>query len=168
MIEFLKIRDVKSPKRNEKENAGIDFFIPEYSKDLMEYILEKNPDANITSEGIFLGPSEAILIPTGIKSKFSNNLALVAMNKSGICTKTQLIVGASVIDSSYQGEIHIHMINSGLNQIKIEYGTKLVQFIPLVINNEKHITKENITEDEFFTEKTDRGINGFGSTTIYE
>lgn len=34
MIDFIKTRDVKDPIRNVKENAGIDFFIPEKTVNL--------------------------------------------------------------------------------------------------------------------------------------
>ena len=164
MIEFLKIRQVKSPIRNEKENAGIDFFTPEYSEELVEYIREKNPDAEANKFGIFVEPHCGILIPTGIKSKFDPNIALVAMNKSGVCTKTQLIAGACVIDSSYQGEIHIHVINTSKKRLRLDYGMKLMQFVPLVINTEELIVRED--EEAFFTEETSRGSGGFGSTGI--
>ena len=164
MHEFLKVRNVKSPQRDAGENAGIDFFIPEYSNELEEYLIEKNPDIDVTKYGIWVNPQQGILIPTGIKSKFDSNVALVAMNKSGVCTKTQLIAGASVIDSSYQGEIHIHVINTSKNRVKLEYGTKLMQFIPLVINTEELVIRED--EETFYTEETNRGDGGFGSTGL--
>lgn len=164
MLEFLKVRNVKSPQRNAGCDAGIDFFIPEYSQELEDYMLEKNPDAGVNKFGIFVEPHRGVLIPTGIKAKFDSNIALVAMNKSGVCTKTQLIAGAGVIDSSYQGEIHIHVINTSRQRVRLDYGTKLMQFVPLIINTEKLIVRED--EDTFFTEETSRGSGGFGSTGI--
>lgn len=167
MLEFLKIRDVKSPKRNETSDAGIDFFVPEYTFDFHDALLKKNPELEITTNYFVVKPHKSVLIPTGIKSKFDPNIALVAFNKSGVCTKTQLIAGAAVIDYSYMGEIHIHVINTSDEPVKIEYGTKLMQFIPLVINNEKLDVKENITAEEFYIDKTsERGEGGFGSTGI--
>lgn len=106
MIQFIKTRDVKSPIRNEKENAGIDLFIPENTEDFREALKLKNPNLhfNIDTGVITIMPHEGIIIPSGIKSKFANNLALIANNKSGIVIKKRLIFGASVIDASYQGE----------------------------------------------------------------
>lgn len=166
MIEFLKIRNVKDPKRNNGEDAGIDFFVPEYNLIFHDDLLKKNPGLDIDYEGFVVQPHEAVLIPSGIKSKFDNNLALIAHNKSGVCTKTLLVVGAQVIDSSYQGEWHIHMINTSNEKVHIKYGSKLTQFIPLYIYNGEFSVQENIPENEFFENTTSRGAGGFGSTGI--
>ena len=58
------------------------------------------------------------------------------------------------------------MINWSKQEQRIEFGQKIIQFIPTVISNEEHTIDDLIftTEDEFFTEKTNRGADGFGST----
>lgn len=165
MIKFLKIRDVKTPKRNIGD-AGIDFFVPNYSKQFEKDLRNKNKNIFITEQCFSVEPHGAVLIPTGIKSEFSDNIVLVSMNKSGICTKTQLVVGACVIDSSYQGEWHIHLINTSNTSVAIEYGTKIVQFVPIELDTELIQVFEDIPESEFFTTKSDRGEGGFGSTGI--
>lgn len=166
MIKFLKIRNVKDPKRNNGEDAGIDFFTPEYSPEFEEVLRLKNPNTNINEECIYVEPHRAVLIPAGIKSVFDSNLALIAHNKSGVCTKTQLVVGAQVIDSSYQGEWHIHVINTSDKMVRIDYGSKLTQFIPLYIYDGEFSIQENIPENEFFKNTTSRGAGGFGSTGL--
>ena len=168
MIEFLKTRDVKDPIRNVDENAGIDFFIPEKSDSMIAEIVGFNPNITFSGNTIIIPPHEDILLPAGIKSKFDKNLALIANNKSGICTKKKLIFGASVIDSSYQGEWHIHLINTSKFEQRIEFGQKIVQFIPTVISTEEHKMYDLIftTEKEFYPEKTNRGDGGFGSTGV--
>lgn len=166
MIKFLKIRDVKNPQRKAGEDAGIDLFVPAYSVEFENALRSKNPEIFISKYCFEVEPHGDVLIPAGIKSKFDKNLALIACNKSGICTQTQLVVGAQVIDSSYQGEWHIHLINSSNERVTIEYGVKLVQFIPVYINTDEHEVVDNMTEDEFFAEKTTRGEGGFGSTGI--
>lgn len=168
MIQFLKIREVKSPKRNFGD-AGIDFFVPEYNQEFEKDLKEKNNKyLTITKEYIEIKPGDSVLIPTGIKSKFEPNLALEAANKSGICTKTSMIIGASVIDSNYQGEIHIHMINVGNTIQRITYGMKLAQFIPRYIDPTDIKIVENISSEDFYEYKTERGEGGFGSTSIHE
>ena len=162
MIEFLKVRDVKSPIRDAKENAGIDFFIPEKSSFTEE---ELNKMGIIRDNKIVIEPHSAVLIPAGIKSKFSNNIALIANNKSGICTKKQIIFGASVIDCSYQGEWHFHFINTSKHFQEIEFGQKVIQFIPHIIATDDIVISDK-PESEFFTEKTNRGEGGFGSTGV--
>lgn len=179
MVKFLKIRDVKSPQR-EKGNAGIDVFVPNYSDEYCEALNAKNPGLKmdclhctnaVTGESvddfyvIVLDPGDSVNIPTGLKTSFPENIALEAANKSGVATKKKLFVGASVVDSSYQGEIHAHVVNVGNEQQVIGFGEKIVQFIPRLIDTEEHEVVEGISSDEFYGGiKTIRGEGGFGST----
>ena len=180
-MQFIKTRVVKDPVRDVKENAGIDFYIPEATPEFLFDLHKKNPDyvrimgdfdftptdrGVITDDGkIYIPPHQAIIIPTGIKSKFGPELALIANNKSGIATKKQLIFGASVIDCSYQGEWHINLINTSNKVQVIECGTKAVQFIPHLISTDP-VEIVNETEEEFYTEKTSRGDGWQGSTGL--
>lgn len=88
---FTKVRDVKSPTRANKHDAGIDFYIPVVDDKLIGDIKTKNQDFNayiIKPGQIFLKPGQRILIPSGIKVWIENKQsALVAANKSGISTK---------------------------------------------------------------------------------
>ena len=103
MMKFLKIRNVKNPCRNELENAGIDFYIPENDLSFIATGNNLNDYNAFNGNGIRIPPYKDVKIPIGIKSKFPNHIALVAKNKSGICGSKKLIVGACVIDSSYKG-----------------------------------------------------------------
>lgn len=168
MVDFLKIRNVKGPVWDFNENAGIDIYIPEKDDDVVREIMEFNDryDNNITIDGnvITIPAHQDILIPAGIKSKFPKNVALMANNKSGIATKKKLIYGAQLIDSSYQGEWHIHLINTSNKDQTLEFGTKCVQFVPVEIYTEGCTVTTDA--DNFFTETTDRGEGGFGSTGV--
>ena len=187
-MQFIKTRNVKSPVRDVKENAGIDFYIPENCEEFRQAICAKNDSLRILVETaahptakeyikdnlsymeyfsgvIHIAPHRAIIIPTGIKSKFGPELALIANNKSGIATKKQLIFGASVIDCSYQGEWHINLINTSNEYQTLECGTKAVQFIPHLISTDP-VEIVDATEEEFFTEKTSRGAGWQGSTGL--
>lgn len=165
MLEFIKTRNVKSPERNALENAGIDFYIPEKNSYTEEELTNFGKNVSISDNFIKIAPHSDVKIPAGIKSKFPNNLALIAYNKSGIATKKKLVVAAQVIDSAYQGEWHIHLINTSNEVQSVEFGQKIVQFIPEVISTDDVIVRD-MTEEEFFTEKTSRGAGGFGSTGI--
>lgn len=187
-MQFIKVRNVKDPIRDVAENAGIDFYIPEGEETFINDFKTKNPDFicvdhepeedeaylkykcengyfNIRDNSIHIPPHKDILIPSGIKSKFENNLALIANNKSGIATKKKLIIGASVIDCSYQGEWHLHLINTSNEWQVVECGQKVVQFIPIVISTDP-VEIVDKKEYEFFTEKTNRGEGGFGSSGV--
>ena len=165
MIRFCTIRDVKKPER-ELGNAGIDIFIPNYSDSFKDELNEKN-DIGLAwadEDKLYLQPFGRILIPAGLKSSFDINVALEAANKSGIATKTGLIVGAQVIDASYQGEIHISLINTTGSVVELDYGQKVVQLIPRRINVEEIEVTDN--PKGFYATVTKRGSGGFGSTGI--
>ena len=149
-MQFIKTRDVKDPVRVVGENAGIDIFIPENTKEFRQALAAKNPTFMLIEDGlgnewwardtkrcylkaedgiIYIAPHKDIIIPSGIRSKFGPELALIANNKSGIATKKKLVFGASVIDCSYQGEWHLHLINTSDYWQELECGQKAIQFI---------------------------------------
>ena len=102
-MRLSRIRDVKLPTRGTTGSAGIDFYFPN------DY-----PESLCTVE-----PGERFFIPSGIKANVPEGQALIAFNKSGVALKQGLSVGACVVDSDYQGEIHLHLINVGLSLIHI-------------------------------------------------
>lgn len=181
-MQFIKTRDVKDPVRNVEENAGIDFYVPAYCYQFRHDLLCKNAGMKtpynkfselivklfcknfIDNSGIIhIAPGKDVIIPTGIRSKFANSLALIANNKSGIATKKKLVFGASVIDASYQGEWHAHMINTSHRYQTIECNQKIVQFIPHVISTDP-VEVVDQTPEEFYTATTSRGEGWAGST----
>ena len=164
-MEFIKIRNVKNPERDVQENAGIDFYIPEKNSFSDEELKSFGTEVSFEDNKIIIYPHGSVIIPSGIMSKFANNIALIANNKSGIATKKQLIFGASVIDASYQGEWHFHLINTSNNIQTIEFGQKIIQFIPHLMSTDEIIIR-NMSPAEFFTENTKRGDGKFGSTGV--
>lgn len=161
MIQFLKTKDVKDPIR-EVGNAGIDIFIPNKSNDFIQALNDKNVGLTFTEDEIKIQPLQSILIPSGLKTKFKDNLTLIVTNKSGVALKKQLMTGACVIDSSYQGELLIHLINVSSKEVSLKFGEKIVQLIPHLIDTTSH----TVTNDEinFFETLSNRGEGGFGST----
>jgi dUTPase len=94
---------------------------------------------------------------------------LRASNKSGIATKQKLRIGAEIVDSSYEGIIHMHVFNDGEKVTIIKYGQKLVQFVPVMVNDEDIdiTTNDEMTLEEFYEgHETERGAEGFGHTGI--
>ena len=142
-MKFSKIRDVKSPTRANSTDAGIDFFIPN------------------TEQPMCLSPGHSCFIPSGIKVNCPEGFALVAFNKSGIAVKKGLHVGACVVDHGYQGEVHINLTNVGTENITLEPGDKIVQFVLLPLGDPK---VEEVKESELYLEVSSRGEGGFGST----
>ena len=159
-LKFAKVRDVKSPEYGTKGPAGIDFFVPN------------------DFEPIVISPQNDLLIPSGIKANIPHGYMLLGADKSGIVTskfaygrterkpkpealRSPIIIGAKVIDEDYQGEIHIHLINVGDEQVLIKPGMKIAQFILVPV---AYAELEETPNGELFTEATERGTGGFGST----
>ena len=177
-IQFTKIRDVKSPNRANLNDAGMDFYIPNYSEEFLNDLKAKNTANNLQyildgEDGenpnytlrIIIPAGEQINIPSGIKVNIlDKNTYLEANNKSGIASKYHLVVGACVVDADYQGEVHLNMLNVGNKDVELVSGMKIVQFIHKYYI---HTDLEEISNDEYNSLKaSDRGSGGFSSSGI--
>lgn len=136
MLIIEKVRKVKTPHRGTRESAGVDFFIPEFDH---QECRDLNKDIVSASEvlmecKIIIAPGGSKLIPSGIKVSFAPGKALVAFNKSGVAVKMGLTIGACVVDSDYQGEIFIHLINTTQKFVQLDLGQKIVQFVLMPIS----------------------------------
>jgi dUTP pyrophosphatase len=168
IIKFLKVRDVKSPERGHEHDAGIDFYVPEFTEDFLKDLIEKNPYLIINYEKIVLEPGERALIPSGIHCQMEYlGRALIAANKSGVATKTGLIFGAQVVDYEYQGEIHLSVINTTQGIVEIMPGMKILQFIEMPIYTSEIRITTDMDPSDFYEKETTRGDGGFGSTNKY-
>ena len=163
-LKFTRTRDVKQPQRGTARSAGIDFFVPN------------------DSQVITLLPHSDVLIPSGIKVNIPEGYMLIAENKSGVVTSRSAcerigrnpkkdayecspIIGACVVDEDYQGEVHIHLINTGSSAITIQPGTKIAQFVLVPV---EYCSVEEVPSDELYTSNTERGTGGFGSTNVHD
>jgi len=145
-LRITKCRKVKTPTRGTVESAGIDFYVPD------DFV---GPE--------YIKPQESINIPSGIKANIPAGYALIAFNKSGISLQG-FTVGACVVDSDYQGEIHLHVINSSTKTLQVKKKQKLVQFILLPY---AHCAIEEIeNEKDLYFLETERGGGSFGSTGL--
>ena len=109
---------------------------------------------------------ERILVPSGVKVWIEpKNSALIATNKSGVATKKGLIVGATTVDSTYTGEVHLSVINTYSNSVSVTLGEKLVQFIhtPVILSTMCEV--DDVDYSELSTSSI-RGDGGFGSTGL--
>lgn len=147
-MKIAKVRDVKTPTRGTSKSAGLDFYIPK--------------DFN-NGQVYELSPHKRVLIPSGIKASIPEGFMLEVKNKSGICTSTGLVVGANIVDEDYQGEMHLHVINTSEETVNIIPDTKIVQMILVPVSYE---SVEEVPESELFTAVTDRGEGGFGHTGV--
>ena len=124
-------------------DAGKDFFVPS------EFTITK------------VSPNNSIKIPSGIKVNIPQGWALIAFNKSGVCTTLGVIAGACVIDSGYQGEIHIHLINVSKKDVFITPDMKIMQFLLMPVSG---VQTEECDLEELYEQESERSTGGFGST----
>jgi dUTP pyrophosphatase len=144
-------KGAKPPKRAYPTDAGADVF---YCYD------SERRDWHIGDESEFwINAGESCVLPTGIKVEVPRGHMLEVKNKSGIASKRQLLVGACVIDSGYDGEVFINLHNVGTTTQKVYPGDKLAQVVLVPVETCDFVC----TGDELNTD-TFRGAGGFGST----
>lgn len=141
-LKFKKVRSVKSPQKGNPTDAGIDFFIPDDFKTIQ------------------LRQGDSVLIPSGIILEIPEGWMGVFLNKSGVASKQELIVGAQVIDAGYSGEVHFNLFYVGNDFTYIAAAQKICQLVLLPV------PKVKIQECKKLNHVGLRGVGGFGSTGI--
>ena len=106
-------------------------------------------------------PGETVLIPSGIAISIHDpGLVALLVPRSGLSIKHGIVLAntVGVIDSDYQGEIGIGIINRSTAPYTIEPGERVCQmlFVP-VQQAELCVVAE-------FSQESERGAGGFGST----
>lgn len=166
-----KIREVKTPDRGTSKAAGLDFYMPKIDDSFIKAFLAKNPtcslDKNFNEEktALLIPPHTRVLIPSGIRTYMNRGTALIAENKSGLSTKKGLLVTATTVDSDYTGEIHLGLYNSDkFETAEFVENDKVLQFIHHEVFLSEVTEVDNLDFDIAHGE-TERGANGFGSTS---
>lgn len=174
-ILFTKIRKVKTPSQAYGGNgsAGTDFFIPSYTPEFKEALIEANKDStsySLKEDGddlvIVIKPHSRIMIPSGIKVIINDpNTCLFGANKSGVSSKLGLICGAQVIDYDFQGEIIINLINTSSVDVEVKTDKKIIQLIHIPVFYTKY---QEVSQEDFdkLSPNTQRGTCGFGSSGL--
>ena len=182
-MKYAKVRDVKSPCRGTKKSAGIDFFVPNYSEEFVDKLinpfredsskikelieLNKRFIKSINENGFILESLGRVFIPSGIKVLVPEGCDLVAHNKGGVATKHGLIYGAHVVDEDYEGEVFLSIINASPDPVSIQFGQKILQ---LAIRNVNYESPEEVDEPSlqsiFSLREGQRKDGAIGSTGI--
>lgn len=113
------------------------------------------------SQAITVQPGETVLVPSGIAISIHDpGLVALIVPRSGLGIKHGIVLANTigVIDSDYQGEIGIGIVNRGALPYTIEPGERICQmmFVPVA-----QVALEIVSE---FSQETERGAGGFGST----
>ena len=106
-------------------------------------------------------PGETVLIPSGIAISIHDpGLVALLVPRSGLGIKHGIVLAnnVGVIDSDYQGEIGIGIVNRGAAPYTIEPGERICQmmFVPVLQADLRIVTG--------FSRESERGSGGFGST----
>ena len=128
ILNYKKVKKVKSPAIGTKYSAGIDLFVPEFTEDFIKDFSTKNDPLlstllqNPGDNKIAIYPHCRALIPSGLvvnmeaqeeyESAEHCKFVLINYNKSGVSTKFGLDALACVIDEDYSGEVHISLVNT--------------------------------------------------------
>lgn len=110
-------------------------------------------------EAVFLKPSSAQLLPTGLSIHIANPFyAAMILPRSGLGHKKGLILGNSVglIDSDYQGELMVSCWNRSDEIIEITPGMRFAQLVVVPV------VQANFKVVENFSDHSIRGAGGFG------
>lgn len=114
------------------------------------------------SAPVVVQPNETVLIPTGIAIHLAApHLAAFILPRSGLGHRHGIILGNSVglIDSDYQGELHVSCWNRSQTPYEIQAGDRIAQLVVLPIVQVDFTVVEDFAESE-------RGSGGFGHTGV--
>ena len=136
------------PVRANPSDAGLD--------------LRFNPEED---SALSIGPGESKVLSTGLKFGVPHGYMIQIMNRSGNAAKKQLMVGACVVDSGYNGEVFVNLHNIGYETQYIKPGDKIAQavVIPVVPVRFLETQNDNLYEWSAIT-ISDRGAGALGST----
>ena len=116
-------------------------------------------------EAVELRPGESKAVSTGLARDGMSlctdyeKPVLIIRSRSGLAFKSNVEVGAGIVDASYTGEINVMLRNLGEVPFKVEVGDRIAQGIVFMIPFTRPIEVTELSE-------TSRGDNGFGSTGV--
>lgn len=107
-----------------------------------------------------LMPGESRMFHTGIYLQIPDGYEVQVRSRSGLAAKYEVVVlnSPGTIDSDYQGECNVILINHGQEPFCVVKGERIAQFVlaPVVQADFQGMLD--------FSEETERGAGGFGST----
>jgi len=114
-----------------------------------------------STRSLFLRPQRKEYIKTGvaIHIKDTEVMGMIAPRSGNACKhRVRLANSIGVIDSDYQGEIIICLDNCGAMGFEIKMGDRIAQMVFLPI------LRPTFTVVDEFSDRSERGKDGFGST----
>ena len=151
ILEYYMLRETEHPPtRSNPSDAGLD--------------LSWAPDeASTKIMGIAAGAS--VLVPTGCKFGIPHGYMMEIKNRSSVAHKKQLLVGACVVDSGYDGEVFVNLHNVGNQTQYVEAGDKIAQAVIVPVVHARFVATKSPNVYEWYPiTLSDRGDGALGST----
>ena len=136
------------PVRANPSDAGLD--------------LRYNPEEDWPTK---IDPGQSMILGTGLKFGIPHGYMIQIMNRGGNAAKKQLMVGACVVDSGYDGEVFVNLHNIGKKVQIINVGDKIAQAVVIPVVPVRFLeTKNDNLYDWYPITISDRGDGALGST----
>ena len=112
-----------------------------------------------------IAPGKSLLVSTGCKFAIPHGYMMEIKNKSGIAHKRQLLVGACVVDSGYDGEVFVNLHNIGSEIQYLEPGDKIAQAVIVPVVHARFVASETPDIYDWYPITiSERGAGALGST----
>lgn len=134
---YLSIPEAHVPTRAYEGDAGLDLY---------------------STMNITLGPWTSYTIDTGVHVRIPEGYCGVLISKSGLNVKSS-ITTTGLIDQGFRGSINVKMYNNSSKPVAIRQGQKISQLVVM-----PYLPVVPVLVDEPFTDDTERGTRGFGSS----
>jgi len=122
-------------------------------------------------ENISICAWERCLVNTGLKLSIPKHCYGRLAPRSGLSLVHSIDIGAGVIDASYEGIVHVVLINNSNKRFNIHIGDRIVQLIceRIVLPCVTEIRGEyssSVNNNNKMSKNSVRGICGFGSSGL--
>lgn len=161
--------DTQKPHRGSEEAAGFDVFVPYINDVMRDEFKKKNNKLGLAfidfdtdrKEYIKIPSHSRVVVPTGLRFNINHGEYLEVANRGSMAAKDGLIFGAHIIDSDYQGEVFINLINTTDAPARLDFGQKIAQ----ILHKEVLMSElEESDNDKLYPEASKRGAGALGST----
>ena len=152
-------KDSFLPKMAHKDDAGVDCFIRCFKKPVFNKESGKKELIEVDSNSFTLKPLERIGCPLGFASAIPIGYYAAVVPRSGnaLWKGLSIVNSPGTIDAGYRNEWIAIVINLSNNDVVLEKGEKICQFIIRRLVDIDLEKVETLGESE-------RGLGGFGST----
>jgi dUTP pyrophosphatase len=162
-VKIVNLSKNSLPRYETANSAGldvrVDLALHEYHGDV---ISNTSDDNGIPILRYSLRPGARGMLKTGLYMEIEEGYEAQVRARSGLAIKTGIALanGVGTIDADYRGECNILVINHSSNNVYIEDGERIAQFI---FNKVEHAIFEQV-EGISDLNTTNRGSGGFGHT----